>query len=214
MTDMDSNLTRSHWYWRPGWRIGRSQYAWHIIFSEVQIAALQPLLDHYRLVMQSLPHLEPLPTSGLHLTTQGVGFTDEVPDAELAAIIDRSTLHLGALPPVNAIFGPAQIDAEGIYLPVNPRAALEAIRIGLLAAMADVHGPGHVVDGPGLFAPHVTLGYSDDIVPLAEARAVLEAESPATAEVCLTHVSLIKLDRDNRRYDWSTVATVLLGGTA
>lgn len=25
---------RNHWWWRPGWRSGRSFYTWHITFAD------------------------------------------------------------------------------------------------------------------------------------------------------------------------------------
>ncbi|MEV4362688.1 hypothetical protein [Nonomuraea sp. NPDC049625] len=30
----DDTETRGHWWWRPGWRVGRSFYTWHILVED------------------------------------------------------------------------------------------------------------------------------------------------------------------------------------
>ncbi len=29
-----AQVMRDHWWWRPGWRVGRSFYAWHVTFDD------------------------------------------------------------------------------------------------------------------------------------------------------------------------------------
>lgn len=82
-------LTNHRW-WRPGWRVGRSFYTWHLTFDDhPQVADLarrwQAGID--------LAGLDHIPADGLHLTMQGIGFTDEVPPDDLAA---RSDVPTGA----------------------------------------------------------------------------------------------------------------------
>jgi hypothetical protein len=41
MPEPDADGVRDHWYWRPGWAIGRRFYAWHITFADQsQVVAL------------------------------------------------------------------------------------------------------------------------------------------------------------------------------
>src|SRR6202035_5627646 len=75
----DAERMRDHWWWRPGWRPGRRMYAWHFTFDGE--TALHELVDVYQQRLAGLPGLDPIPRQWLHLTTQGIGFTDEVPDA-------------------------------------------------------------------------------------------------------------------------------------
>jgi hypothetical protein len=72
-----------HWYWRPGWHVGRSFYTWHITFEHAP--EVQDLAAFYQNEIR-LPTLDPVPSEGLHLTMQGVGFADEVSPQDLKAI--------------------------------------------------------------------------------------------------------------------------------
>jgi hypothetical protein len=48
---------RDHWWWRPGWRIGRSFYTWHITFGDQP--AIDQLADGYAPALDGLPTLGP-----------------------------------------------------------------------------------------------------------------------------------------------------------
>jgi len=102
MTD-DRERMRDHWWWRPGWRPGRRMYTWHFTFDGQE--ALHKLVDAYQARLAGLPGLDPIPHQWLHLTTQGIGFTDEVPDAELDAILQESRRRLGGAPLVRVSVG-------------------------------------------------------------------------------------------------------------
>ncbi|MGB6163316.1 MAG: hypothetical protein WCF33_10685 [Pseudonocardiaceae bacterium] len=75
---------RDHWWWRPGWRVGRSFYTWHMTFDD-QPAAHQLAAD-YAHMLKDLSTLDLIPVRWLHLTMQGIGFTDEVDRADVDAI--------------------------------------------------------------------------------------------------------------------------------
>ena len=76
---------RDHWWWRPGWRPGRPMYAWHVTFRDQP--AMRDLAARGRDLLRDVPGLDLIPDPWLHLTTQDVGFSDEVSAADLAAII-------------------------------------------------------------------------------------------------------------------------------
>jgi hypothetical protein len=130
---------RDHWWWRPGWRVGRSFYTWHVTFAN-QPAAHQ-LASDYTPVLAKLPMLDPIPVRWLHLTTQGI---DHVPEP-----------------------------ADG-------------------------------------FRPHVSLAYSNSAGPAEPLATALAAHTGHTAEVVVSSVSLIDLNRDRKTYEWTDVATVQL----
>ncbi|WP_197523346.1 hypothetical protein [Actinokineospora pegani] len=102
---------RDHWWWRPGWKVGRSFYTWHFTFAD------QP---------------------------------------QVAELLAR--------------YGTA--------------------------------------DG---FRAHVTLGYSNSAGPAAPVAHALDKCGSHTAEVTISTVSLINLNRDHKAHEWSDVATVRLG---
>ncbi|MEV0136663.1 hypothetical protein AB0H83_50595, partial [Dactylosporangium sp. NPDC050688] len=108
---------RNHWYWRPGWNADRQFYTWHITFAgEEQLTELVTTAqEHLR-----LPGLDLVPLEGLHLTTQGVGFTDEVSADDLAAIITAVTRQCAGLQPFSLNLGPLDPDAEGVGLLIQP----------------------------------------------------------------------------------------------
>jgi hypothetical protein len=49
--------------------------------------------------LAGLPGLDLVPGQWLHLTTQGVGFTDEVSDTDLTAITSAARTRLAAVEP-------------------------------------------------------------------------------------------------------------------
>ena len=73
MTD-DDTVTRDHWWWRPGWRPGRSLYTWHFLMDGQP--ALHEFTRRVHADLHTVPVLDPIPLQWLHLTTQDVAFAD------------------------------------------------------------------------------------------------------------------------------------------
>jgi hypothetical protein len=101
-----------HWWWRPGWRPGRRFYTVHATFSGAP--AVQALAAKARDRLAGLPGLGLIPAQWLHLTMQGIGFADEVSDADLSAIITAAKARLAAVPPVTVVIGPPAVAGEGV----------------------------------------------------------------------------------------------------
>lgn len=97
---------RDHWWWRPGWRVGRSFYTWHITFADQPAA--HRLVDHYARVLDGLPTLDRVPLRWLHLTMQGLGFTDEVGHDDVEQIVHATRAHIAQLAPFTITLGPAR----------------------------------------------------------------------------------------------------------
>jgi 2'-5' RNA ligase len=117
-------------------------YTWHFTFADQ--SAVQDLAARYQAKLASLPGLNLVPAHWLHLTTQGVGFTDEVNDDEVAAIIGAARRRLAPLAAIQARLGPARVTPEAILLDVSPVMKLATIRAELRAAISDVWSPGQV----------------------------------------------------------------------
>jgi 2'-5' RNA ligase len=197
-----------HWYWRPGWRQGRRFYTWHITFDG-QVA----LYDLARRIQAGLdvPGLDPVPMEGLHLTMQGLGFTDEVSHDDAEKIVEAARTRCAAVRPFQLTLGPVDPDAEATALLVAPWAPVEQLRLTIRDAIGSVWP---VVPEPEEgFRPHVTVAYSGASVPVEPIRehmTVLRDLPPV--EVSISEVQLIALNRDERVYAWDVVESVPLGG--
>lgn len=201
---------RDHWWWRPGWRIGRSFYTWHVTFSD------QPdvgdLAAGYAPVLATLPGLDPVPRRWLHLTLQGIGFSDEVTRSDVDRIVSATRVRCARLAPPTVTIGPARVDPETVQLPVRPPAPLTELRRAVRRAIGDVWGLEHVPESEDGFHPHVTLGYANAAGPIAPIAEALAAHEAHTADVTISTVSVINLNRDDKAYEWTDVDTVHLTG--
>jgi 2'-5' RNA ligase len=198
---------RDHWWWRPGWGPGRRLYTWHVTFADVP--AVQELAAAAQARLGGLDGIDLVPGRWLHLTTQGVGFADEITDAELAAITGAASARLAVLEPVPVAIGPALVVSEGIVCLVAPDNALTPMRDAIRSAIADVRGAQRVPDGPA-WAPHVSIAYSSSDGPADAFEAALDGED-AVAVMTVDAIKLIRLGRDQRVYEWETLASVPLG---
>jgi 2'-5' RNA ligase len=198
---------RDHWYWRPGWYVGRSFYTWHLTFAEHPEAA--ELVAAYQPVIDTMPGITPVPLEWLHLTMQGVGFSDKVSPDELAEIVEAARYRLARVSPFTVTIGPAVVDPETVQLPVTPVRPLQNLRDHLRAAIADVWGPDSVPEHPELH-PHISLGYFNTAAPADPLHAHLAGIPPHTATLTISAVSLIDLHRDNQMYEWTPTTTLEL----
>jgi hypothetical protein len=196
---------RDHWYWRPGWRVGRSFYTWHITFADSPAAA--DLVSSYADALGRMPNLTPVPLQWLHLTMQGVGFADRVPDADLTAIVEAAESRLARTSPFEVTIGPAVVDAETVQMPVTPIAPLQDLRDRIRAAIGDVWGPDSIPELPQL-NPHLSLGYWNAPSPAAPLITLLADAHAKTTTAKITAISLITLNRDNHMYEWTPVKTL------
>jgi 2'-5' RNA ligase len=203
----DLRQVRNHWYWRAGWREDRAFYTWHLTFDGQ--ADLHQLVSRLHETIEG-PEVDLVPPDGLHLTMQGVGFTDEVTDEDLETIVQAARERCRELAPFRILLGPVDPDAEGVGLLIAPWAPIEELRRALRcairsvweAAPEDEHG----------FRPHVTLAYSasdTDATSLKHRLAQLRDLTPAQADI--GQAQLIALRREGRRYAWDVIATVHLG---
>ncbi|MGM1060649.1 2'-5' RNA ligase family protein [Saccharothrix sp. Mg75] len=127
---------REHWWWRPGWKTGRSFYTWHVTFADQPGA--QRLVADYAPVLATLPQLDPVPARWLHLTLQGIGFTDEVAYDDVDRIVQAARRRCSELEPFTVTIGPAHVDPETIQMPARPLEPLAQLRLAIRAAIGDI----------------------------------------------------------------------------
>jgi 2'-5' RNA ligase len=203
---------RDHWWWRPGWRVGRRFYTWHLTFDSQ--TDLHRVVGAYQAHLQ-VSELDLVPLEGLHLTIQGVGFTNEVDQGELRDIVTAARDRCAHLSPFDLTLGPARLDPEGIMLPVAPAEPVRRLRATLREAIAQVWGDDRVPEPVEPFTPHVTMAYSNAEGPAAPLIERLNHAQPHQASAILDAVRLIELERDTHVYRWTTLVTVpLSGGTS
>jgi 2'-5' RNA ligase superfamily protein len=202
-----SDRMADHWWWRPGWKPGRRMYTWHFTFDGQP--AVHELAASYQERLADLPGLDLIPARWLHLTTQGVGFTDEVSDEEVTALLDASTGRLEGFASQRVTLGPARVTPEAILLDVTPAEGLAAIRRELRAAITDVLGAARLGESDE-WTPHVSVAYSNSTGP--QAPYVAAVADRGTAETMITTVELIVLGRDQHLYEWTTRGDVQLAG--
>ncbi|MDQ1678911.1 MAG: hypothetical protein QOC93_4055 [Actinomycetota bacterium] len=204
-----AEAVRDHWWWRPGWRTGRSFYTWHITFDGD--GELHAITERYRAALTGLPAVTPVPDRWLHLTMQGIGFADEVADADLRAITESAGTRLTTVEPVTVQLGPAVVGDEAVALPAEPHNAVRAIRTAIRAAIADVWGLDQVPEDADRFRPHASVAYLGAEGPAAPYIQAVSSVRDGTARTTVRAASLIRLNRDRRMYEWDTLATVPLG---
>jgi 2'-5' RNA ligase len=209
------NQMRDHWWWRPGQRIGRRFYTFHVTFNDDTIAegfdAMQQMVRTYQTHLATLPNLDLVPPKWLHLTTQGTGYTDEVDEADVRKITEAVRRRCARLSPMTVTIGPAYLEPEGIPLSVTPVEPLTQLRAEIRAGIADVWGPDHVPEPAEGFHPHVSLAYSNAAGPAAPHAELLASLEPMSVNVTIRATQLIILGRDTHLYSWQPYATVPLG---
>jgi hypothetical protein len=181
-------------------------YTWHFTFDNQ--ADLHTLVDAYQERLAGLPGMDLIPRQWLHLTTQGVGFTDEVPDADLEAVIDAARERLAVGRRVTVSLGPAVVDPEVIRLEVQPADALTPVRRAIRDAIATARGPEHLTESDD-WTSHVSVAYSNSDGPM---EPYIKALDPPLAPVSveIADVQLIVLGRDEHLYEWETRADISL----
>nr|WP_218008044.1 2'-5' RNA ligase family protein [Herbidospora sakaeratensis] len=195
----DEQRMADHWWWRPGWRVGRRGYAWHLTFRDA--ADVHRLAAVYRQGLAGLTELDPVPDASLHLTMQQVGFVDEVTDEQVKLMVEAATRRLAALPAFDLELDRPVITREAVRWDPVPAAPVVAVRLAIRQAMAEVwpEAPGR----EGGFVPHVSIAYSNAAVPYSAVATALALIDAPPARVRVEKADLIVIHRDRRMYEWT-----------
>jgi 2'-5' RNA ligase len=208
------NLDRlaNHWWWRPSWPPDRRYLTWYVVFDDpglrTQVARMQAELA-------DLDYLDPVPPDGLHLSVQGVAFTDEIPAWRVDALAAQADRWCADLAPFTLTIGPANGYAAGTFLRATPWHPVADLRRRLRQAVALTLGEDQIPDEPARFRPHVSLTYCHAAVPAADlaGRVARLRELPHTT-VAVAGVDLVELRHEHRAYRWDVRHHVDLTGTA
>jgi 2'-5' RNA ligase len=202
-----SEYMRDHWWWRPGWNVGRRFYTWHLTFGGQE--DVHRFAERYRAVLPGDGRLDPIPDQWLHLTMQGIGFIDEVDRADVDAIVDAARVRLAAVPAFDIALSAPVLDPEAVLVPVHPGEPVRAVRDAIRTAIGDVLP--EVPEKADGFRPHVSVAYSNSDGPADSIGQALEAANVPTAAAHIDSAELIVLHRDNQMYEWEPYASVGIG---
>ncbi|MGW0491129.1 2'-5' RNA ligase family protein [Streptomyces olivaceus] len=206
----DPETMRNHWWWRPGWKVGRRFYTWHLTFEGQ--SDLHRLAAEYRNALAPLGSaLTPIPDQWLHLTMQGIGFIDEVSERDVEGIAEAARPHLAAVPSFELHFEAESLDPEAILLPARPSEPVHRVREAIRAAIGEVLGREQVPESADGFTPHVSVAYSAGAGPMAPVLGALAALQARPAHVRISSAELIIIHRDRMMYEWEPYAAVPLG---
>lgn len=206
---MDSMPERmsDHWWWLPGMRPGRRMLLWHIL-PDAQPRVLD-LVRRYQDMLAGVDGLDLIPAEWVHMTTQIVGFEDEIPREQVEALVAGVGRRLGALAPVEAEVGRLWVHSEGVALGIRPERGLDPVREAMRQAAAETVGV-HPLDGEPGWTPHVSVAYSNADGPAAPIVDALHAQpEPVPLRVGSAH--LVAQVRDGHLYRWEPLAEVALG---
>jgi 2'-5' RNA ligase len=203
-----ADQVRDHWWWRPGWRVGRRFYAFHVTFEDQP--DLYRLADTYRTALADAPAATLIPDQWLHLTMQGIGFTDEVTDTTATRIAEEARAILADVPAFEVEFGEVIVADEAIVMPATPAAPVRDLRTATRQAIGRILGDDQVPESADRFRPHVSVAYLTANGPATPYVNALKASKPEPAHVRISHVDLIEMHRDRRMYEWAVVARLPL----
>jgi 2'-5' RNA ligase len=200
-----TETTRDHWWWRPGWRTGRAFYTWHITFDRA--TDVHRLIESCQQRLAAINGLDPIPSQWLHLTVQGIGFTDEVEAGVVDQIATAAAERCASLPAFEVSIRDLSIEPEVVRFEVKPVEPLARLRSELRAAIADVLGSDAVPEPADGFKPHLSVAYSGaDGVALSDIAAALGDGEFGAASARVEAASLLALNRDQHCYQWTVHA--------
>ena len=203
---------RDHWWWRPGHAVGRHFWACHLILDDQP--ELRELAADYQQALTGLDQIDLIPAQWLHLTMQGIAFTDEITADELGHLDQALTASLAAVEPPTVEFSALTIQREAVYLKAHPAVALTPLRRAIHDTVLSVLGPERFTETLADMAkwlPHVSIGYINhdgDPQPIA---AVLDGLTTRTVAVTFTKADLLEFHRDNRMYEWTSANPITIG---
>ncbi|MFC4962166.1 2'-5' RNA ligase family protein [Streptomyces mauvecolor] len=198
---------RDHWWWRPGWSVGRRFYTWHLTFDGQ--SDIHRFAAAYRSVLAPLSGLDLIPDQWLHLTMQGIGFVGEVDEQDVHNIAAAAEARLSGIPAFDVTLQAPVVDPEAILVAVQPDAAVRTVRNAIRAGIGDVLP--QVPERAEGFTPHVSLGYSNGTGSAAPFASALAQAAVPPAQGRVTHAELIVIHRDQHMYEWEPLAKCPLG---
>ena len=176
-------------------------YTFHLTMERAD--AVRGLARSVRPVLERFECVDPVPESWLHLTMNGLGFADEVPDDRLEAIADEVFALWSSLDHPVLRFTHLFVGLEGTMLVAERSDWLMALARAQRAVIDRLLGPREWGD----FWPHASLCYFNgpmDPRPLVGALAPVLDAVPDGVDVAPA-LTLMRLGRDERVYTWEVL---------
>ncbi|GAA6525031.1 2'-5' RNA ligase family protein [Intrasporangium sp. DVR] len=197
----DHDEMANHWWWRPGWKVGTRFFAWHITLDGQD--ELHQLIDQYQEALRPFPTLDPIPKEWRHITLQGLGHVKDVSDQQRHDAVQAVAERLAKLDPIESTFQRAVIFREAIALPPSNPDAYTPLRNEIRAGITDAWG--WCPESATGFRAHVSVAYSNGRAKAAAMQQALINAGPVEAATRFAEVSLIRMNRDQHMYQWTTM---------
>lgn len=200
--------TRNHWWWRPDWEVGARHYRWALTFEHCH--ELHLLAATTRPALRAHPAQDAVPDAWLHLTTTPIGFSDDVTPEQAAEVADRTLAQIDEVPDGVLTLDGFDVTGEGVVL-----TARKDLWLGELAALQrrvieELLGPR---EWDRQWSPHIALAYANGTEPASGLVDSLRGCAPRQPELVVSRprISLVRMNRDARQYQWDVVAQRSLG---
>jgi 2'-5' RNA ligase len=186
---------------------GEGTVYWHMPMHDYPQVTALAREARQRLAPFSGLHMTPL--ERLHMTIMVAGPTAQFTSAQLDRMASTAADLLSTMPPVTVTLGRVLYHPEAITLGASPAKALAPIRNAALTATRLATGQDLTHDEHERWIPHITICYSTAHQPAAPLIAAL-GESLPRCDIQISAFSLIIQRGPERRWDWSTIATIRL----
>ncbi|MCO5974837.1 2'-5' RNA ligase family protein [Actinoallomurus sp. WRP6H-15] len=143
------------------------------------------------------------------MTTQIVGFVDEISDSEVQAMITAVSERLRSVEPAEVSLGRPLFHSEAVVLSVVPRDGLDAVRAEVRQAVATTVRTNRLADDPD-WVPHLSVAYSNAEAPAEPVIGAMQPP-PIPIDIRIDAIDLVSQERVGHSYVWDRIATVHLG---
>lgn len=184
--------------------LGSGVVYWHMLLGgDAEVRDLAALA---RARLSEFGGLHFTPDEWLHITTLVVGPRDKFSDSRLVEMSKAAQEALFGWDPRPVSLGRILYHPQAIMLEVEPKQALEPVRIVLQRTTSSVVFDSETDD----WIPHVTVAYSTASQPAGPIVAALGMRLPSRTAT-IRSVSLVVQWGPERSWDWEVVSTIRFG---
>lgn len=181
---------------------------WTFHLTLEKASAFHAQVDRIHEGLRDVPEVDPVPREGLHLTMNGVGFTDEVSAEQAHRVADAvldAAVHLPVAPLVLEEFFVGE-EAAGFAVRAEPW--LEELSDIQRRAVESVLGDSKW----GAFRPHISITYSRGEMDMGELVERIAPRLPADDALQIERpvLTLMELHRDDEVYTWTAHRQMVL----
>ena len=186
---------------------GQDTVYWHVLMRDYPEVIALARQAQQRLA--DFPGLHMTPLEWLHMTTMVAGPAERFSPGQFDMMTKTAADMLAEVPPITVSLGRILYQSEAIMLGIEPATALAPIWTAAAMATNLATGDHRPESDLAKWVPHTTVCYSTAHQPAAPLIAAL-GENLARCEVQVRALSLVIQHGPERRWNWSTPATVRL----